>query len=608
VSEHNKKVNKRRLYWFKVLAILLPVIILVMMEGLLRLFGYGYDTRLFIPVEDNKRLLVMNRDISKKYFTIEENATMGNRDVFYRQKKRESLRFFVLGASSAIGYPYGHNGSFPRMMKYRLQFDYPDATVEMVNLSLTAINSYTLADFVRQVIDHQPDGILVYAGHNEYYGASGVASTSRLGGTPAIIRTMLIAKNLKLVQWLAGVAASLSRPNQQLTDPNLTLMQRMAAGKEVYDQSDLFFDGIKQFDQNMQFMLRIFQEKQIPVFIGTLVSSLGGQKPLGNDRNAHAEFHAGEEALLCGDVENARKHFFLAKEYDDLRFRAPEAMNEKIRGYASNFSNVRIVDVQSVFEASSPDGIIGRELILEHVHPNLEGYGLMADAFYLSLKEILPVNDTEICPVLNRNDYPLTPFDTIYGDLSVRILKSLWPFNEDISMVLPNTMENRIAAAYNEKKMTWTEAMKQLYEGYLRENNYSHALRILEGMCLELPHNVLFLGQTAKLCLNMEENEKAYFYLLKEYELSRSVDVAANLTVTLLKLDHPAKALTYIDIVLKHATQRQDFRQLRNITLQIIEVKKALDADPENNELRKQITGLYLQSGIRNIAAKYDDQ
>ena len=507
----------------------------------------------------------MNRDISKKYFTVSENATTGNHDEFYGQKKSGTLRFFVLGASSAIGYPYGHNGSFPRMLKYRLQFDYPEATIEIINLSLTAINSYTLADFARQTTIQQPDGILIYAGHNEYYGALGVASTSRLGRRPAIIRTMLFAKNLKLVQWIAGVAASFSRSDQQLADTNLTLMQRMAAGKEVQYQSDLFFDGVKQFDHNMQHLLRIFQEKQIPVFIGTLVCSLGGQKPLGYDSMAHSAFQTGEAVLMQGDARSARQHFFHAKEYDDLRFRAPEVINEKIRGYASSFENVSVVDVQSIFEASSPDGIIGRELILEHVHPNLEGYRLMADAVYLSLKEILPqVNDPYICPVISPKDYPFTAFDTIYGDLSVRILKSLWPFNEKISTTLPNTMEHRIAASYVDKKINWIEAMKRLYEGYLSENNYTDALRILEGMCLELPHNAAFCNQTAKLCQKMEENKKAYFYFLKEYELSGSADAAANLAITLIKLDQPVRALASIDMALKRAPQRQDFQQLKN--------------------------------------------
>ena len=302
----------------------------------------------------------------------------------------------------------------------------------------------------------------------------------------------------------------------------MTLMQRMAAGKEVNYRSDSFFAGMKQFDQNMQLMLRIFQEKQIPVFIGTLVSNLGGQKPLGDDQNARTEFNAGEEARFRGDIDSARRHFILAKEYDNLRFRAPEAMNEKIREYASGFSNVRVVDVQSAFEASSPDGIIGRELMMEHVHPNLEGYRLMADAFYTRLKEILPAGNPEIGPVIGRNDYPFTSFDTIYGDLSIRILKSLWPFNEKLDTKLPDTPESRLAAAYIEKKINWNDAMKRLYEGYMYEKNYTGALRILEGMCLELPHNATFISQTGKLCLQLGENEKANFYLQKANEISKS--------------------------------------------------------------------------------------
>ena len=560
----------RRQLQFKILAILLPVIILVMIEGLLRLSGYGYDTRLFVPAENDKSFSVINRDISKKYFTIGENATTGNLDEFNRQKKSGTLRFFVLGASSSIGYPYGRNGSFPRMLKYRLQFEYPEANIEIINLSLTAINSYTLADFASQVADQQPDGILVYAGHNEYYGALGVASTSRLGSSPVIIRTMLFAKKLKLVQWLSGLAASFSKSDQHLADPNMTLMQQMAAGKEVSYESNLFFAGIEQFDQNMQYMLRIFQEKQIPVFVGTLVSNLGGQKPLGEDSMAQSAFKAGEAALLEGDVEKANHQFFLAKEYDDLRFRAPEAMNEKIHGYASAFSNVRVVDVQNVFESSSQHGIIDRGLILEHVHPNLEGYRLMSDAFYLSLKEILPLaNDNELSYMVSPDDYPLTAFDTIYGDLTVRILKSLWPFNEKVSSLLPNTMEHRIAAMFMEKKINWIEAMKRLYEGYLRENNYDEALRILEGMCLELPHNVAFINQTAVMCQKMDENKKAYFYFLKELELTGSTDTAANLALTLYKLNQPDKALTFIDKALEKEPQRQDFIQFKNHILQM---------------------------------------
>jgi Flp pilus assembly protein TadD len=55
----------------------------------------------------------------------------------------------------------------------------------------------------------------------------------------------------------------------------------------------------------------------------------------------------------------------------------------------------------------------------------------------------------------------------------------------------------------------------------MRENNYPMALRVLEGMCLELPHNATFFNMTAKFCLQMGENEKANFYLRKANEIGK---------------------------------------------------------------------------------------
>jgi len=604
-------LKNHRIFWYKIIAIFLPVVLLAMIEGVLRLCNYGYNTRLFLPKEDNNRILVMNRHISKKYFTIQENATVGNQDEFYRQKRRGSLRFFVLGASSSLGFPYMYNGAFPRMLKYRLQFEYPERTIEIINLSLTAINSYTLADFSKQLVDCQPDGVLIYAGHNEYYGALGVASTSRLGRNPVMIHAVLKAKNLKIVQCIAQITASLKKTNQQLTDPNLTLMQRMSVGKEVDAHSAAFFDGIKQFDYNMQHILRVFQKNQIPVFIGTLVSNLGDQKPLGKSETAQNEFDAGKEAFLNGDYDRAGQHFLLAKEFDNLRFRAPEIMNEKIRGYANMFSNVHVVDVQNIFVKSSPHGITGKELLLEHVHPNLEGQRLIAGGFYDQLKKILPAtDDTDILALIQPGDYPLTPFDSIYGDLYVRGLKTQWPFNEPSTGVylLPNTLENKTATLVLENEIRWGDAMKQLYEGYMSRNDFEQALSIMEGMYLEFPNNPYFISQAAKLCMHLGKNKKACFYLTKEYEMTSAPDAAANLATTLLKLDMPVKALPYIDISLKCMTEKQNFNYLKNLTQQMIQIRKNLDADPENKALRKQVYDLYLKMGNMDAAAKYIDE
>ena len=87
-----------------------------------------------------------------------------------------------------------------------------------------------------------------------------------------------------------------------------------------------------------------------------------------------------------GIYDSAKIYFQKAADLDGLRFRAPSAINAAIRELASKYENVHLVDTRAVFETHSLHGIIGNELMLEHVHPNLDGYALMSDAFYQSIK------------------------------------------------------------------------------------------------------------------------------------------------------------------------------------------------------------------------------
>ncbi|MFV0377604.1 MAG: hypothetical protein ACK5JD_09920 [Mangrovibacterium sp.] len=507
---------------YRLIVIALPFFLLLLVEVVLRLVDFGYDNRLFIEAEDD-RFLVMNRDISQKYFTINQNATIGNQDVFYRRKPKNTLRFFVLGGSSALGFPYMHNGSFARMLKYKLQFQFPDKNIEIINLSLTAINSYTLYDFSKQLINDQPDGILIYAGHNEYYGALGVASSSWLGSSPRWVRTLLVLRQLKLVQVLDQLAAKFHSANPTLVDKNRTLLERMAARQEIPYQSESYKSGVKQFQYNLGSMLRLFSKNGIPVFIGTLASNHRGQKPLQEEHvlsqyDANDEYRLAQKSFEQLAFKESKKHFFLAKEYDALRFRAPDEFNEIIEGYTVKMDGIFLVKTKERLEVNSAHEIIGNALMLEHVHPNLKGQKLLADAFYDALvKNFAAFSNTE-SEKLNidlSKDYPATAFDSIYGELVVWKLKQQWPFNEQPEKPVydQTNFEYEMAILFFFQKLNWGEAMQMLNNHYIRKRDYENALRIVEQMCLELPHETVFLKQAASLCQRLGEAEKAKYYL-----------------------------------------------------------------------------------------------
>ena len=190
--------TKKTPKWFFAVLVLLPIIFLIALEIFLRIINYGYNFDQWTNVGEGK--CVINPNIGKKYFTSENFNPTTSEDEFDIQKKANTFRVFVLGGSSAEGFPYSPMGSFSRYIRRRLELVYPNTQIEVVNLGMTAVNSYTLLDLLPGVLNEKPDLILIYAGHNEYYGALGVGSVQSFGSSRALIRLMLYLDKFKTTQ------------------------------------------------------------------------------------------------------------------------------------------------------------------------------------------------------------------------------------------------------------------------------------------------------------------------------------------------------------------------------------------------------------------------
>ena len=467
-----KRKTRKRIV-FQSIAILLPFIVLIFIEVGLRIFGYGYDLRLFVDDSQNKGYLVMNPNASRRYFTESENATIGTFESFRKRKSPETFRIFVLGESTTLGYPYMHNVSFHRWLSYRLMHTFPEKQFEIVNLSLTAVNSYTVLGFAKELVNYEPDAVLIYCGHNEYYGTIGVGSTSRMGSNRFVIQSLLRLRSSRLVQFLGN---SYSRIRQAIggkkTDQRETLMKRMAAKQEIpYNSSD-YKRGIQQFQTNMESVCQVLTNKNIPVFISNLVSNEKDLKPFISSKtdsatSAEYQYSLADAAFRNNDFAKAKGLYLNAKDLDMLRFRAPETVNEIIAGLPQEFPSVYLVDTKKLFEAHSPQGIIGSETILEHVHPNILGYGLMSEAFYQAIKQQYLISNNwknEISFEQLRHEMPITMVDSLKGTYEIQVLKEFWPFDEgktfDSNKL--NSFEEQLAVALLNFKISWNDALKKI--------------------------------------------------------------------------------------------------------------------------------------------------
>ena len=493
---------------FYAVSVLLPVIFLVLLEIFLRIINYGYNFDQWVSIGEGKYMI--NPNIGRKYFPSGDFYPTKSEDEFDIHKKANAFRVFVLGGSSAEGFPYSPLGSFSRYIKRRLELIYPNTPVEVINIGMTAINSYTLLDFLPGVLDQKPDLILIYAGHNEYYGALGVGSVESFGSSRTLIRVMLYLNNFRITQLvrnsLHGVWSLFSSGNNT---PSGTLMSIMAKNKYILLNSKLFDEGIEQFRENMTDILKLIRDKGVPVILGRVISNLKDQNPFisvntfGYKTADQVYEEAGNE-LKNNHFTKADSLFKLAKDLDALRFRAPEKINKIINDLGKEFHDA-VVPVDSIFASASPDGIVGDNLIVDHLHPNVKGYQLMGKAFYDCMKKegYLPKTENPNIPFseqdsLTRANFMFTKLDSIMGNDGITILKANWPYvkkskvmsefqqKDFVNLLHPKDFIDSLAMYKIESKVSWADAHKIGATYYLRRDDIKEYLNYMNVLIYQI--------------------------------------------------------------------------------------------------------------------------
>jgi len=484
---------------------------------------------------------------------------------------------------------------------------YPDRNFEIINLSLTAVNSYTVLDFGRQLAKYHPDAIMIYTGHNEYYGALGIGSTSYVGSSHFLVETLLKLRELKLVQLFNNSIKKITGVfSSKKIDDRETLMKRMAAKQQLPYGSKEYQAGIDQFEKNMSELCSLFNDEKIPVFLSTVVSNEKDLPPFisnGTGPNSAAYIYkAGQDAYAKGDYSTAKQDFDKAKELDELRFRAPEQINTIIKKLATQYPVVHLVDTKKLFEQYSPHGIIGSETILEHVHPNLNGYAIMSEAFYRAFQQQHLITDSAQRIMTFdelRKEMPITRMDSLSGAYQIMMLKTGWPFNQPLPKTFrltanfEDTLAGRVGLGHEE----WRVAMGEIYSRDKQTDNKQGALKVMEAMSLEYQQNEEFCGFSANLNAILGKYDEAAFYYKKLYEISPGQQIAQAIIQTCLKADKPGQALPYVKGL---ANEQQG--QVESILTQIISDKQLLKAQPGNQQAVTRLAANYKLLGIAPTA------
>jgi tetratricopeptide (TPR) repeat protein len=105
---------------------------------------------------------------------------------------------------------------------------------------------------------------------------------------------------------------------------------------------------------------------------------------------AELEFRIARALWVLGDNAGAKQHFLRARDLDTLHFRADSKINDINRSVASSSPGAELVDAEEIFSKQSPSGVIGSELVYEHVHMTPLGNYLLARAMFLQIARKMP--------------------------------------------------------------------------------------------------------------------------------------------------------------------------------------------------------------------------
>src|SRR5579864_1040251 len=422
----SERPSRRKRYWPQIAtAILVPVVLLGAMEGALRWFGVGFSTDLLVPCTLKGQAAACYNLFFPAPFFPPGMIKTPQAYAIPTEKSQKTLRIFVLGESAAMGDP-DPAYAFSRYLDVMLQQRYSSMKFEVVNTGSVAINSHVLLPIAKGLAGQKPDLFIIYSGNNEVVGpyGPGTALTSS-GMSLPVVRASIFVHSTRIGQLLTKVG----------TQKKEWGGMEMFLDKQVRASSPLMNYVYANFEQNLRDTVAAVRKSGARVIVSTVATNLRDCGPFSSlhrenlgpdelrswtalvqqgsalesgrsdadamrmyeaaakidDQYAELEFRMARNLWMQGDYAGAKQHFLRARDLDTLRFRADSKINEINRSIASSTPGAELVDAEEILSKESPNGIIGSDLVYEHVHMTPLGNYMLARAMFLQIASKLAV-------------------------------------------------------------------------------------------------------------------------------------------------------------------------------------------------------------------------
>ena len=505
--------SSRRRYVFRFVVVLFPFACLPLGNWIFYLLDIGLETNLVVPLPESSvsEWHVLNGDVDAAYWDMGDLSGPESRP-FLLPKPTDLLRVVVVGASTVEGFPWPTELSFSRQIELTLQEQHPQRKVEVLNCGIVGITSHQVLDLVRQSVSCEPDVIVVYSGHNEFYGPGGVSS-----------------KASSALTWLRRyrLPQTFMRAITPKPDPTKELAQLLLQDLAIPLGGAAFKTSTARYRENLEQMVAVGNANNIPIVLCSVACNLSDQSPLQSISSAHIPKSVAEQrdellssaALLIRenqfrealaltdhaselDVKYSLTHyrrgqclaglnertaaaaaFSRARDLDGCRFRAPSVFGRIVHETATN-SGTEFVDCESLLNTNSSCGAAGNDMFFEHVHLTQKASRIVANAIARVIVEDVEKAAWSESKVLNsarrEEALDLRDVDKLMSIFLSHDMLSSPPFN-----AAPDVEQQQAALKrrYDDVHARLSDSMRGAFDEVMNSANSSN---ILEKMAADL--------------------------------------------------------------------------------------------------------------------------
>jgi len=419
--------SRRRLWVFRLAAVVLGLSVFVALELVCRAAGWG-ETQigddplvgfasirpLFEPIVDGCGL--HTSPARRGYF---------KEDSFAATKPADEFRIFVFGGSTVQGRPFSIETSFPTYLQIALEQADPSRRWKVINCGGVSYASYRLLPVMRECVSYEPDLFIFCGGHNQFLEHTSFDDVRRSATvTGPLLATVSRLRTYRMLQRAIkgdGKSASESAASSSGLRPLLpgevdTILDH-DGGLAKYHRDDEQATLITQlFAENLRAMSAMSRQSGVPLLFILPPSNLSNCPPFKSefsasttttDRNkvtsllkqghglaAQEREHAvsllieaadldrryamtwyelGQLQQVSGDFTAAEHSFIRARDEDVCSLRMTSSLESALRDVTCEQS-VPLIDAHALLAQRCPHHIVGDAALADHVHPSFRSH------------------------------------------------------------------------------------------------------------------------------------------------------------------------------------------------------------------------------------------